>query len=58
MFVENDGTKYEHIHLIEKETDEYDAGWYFSDECEQLHGPFISFEGTLKVYENYIKNLG
>jgi hypothetical protein len=28
-------------------------GWYFSDECEQLHGPFGTFEETVDIYKRY-----
>ena len=57
MFIDNYGTKYLHIHLIEKETEEYMTGWYFSDEVDQLHGPFGTFEETIELHEKYVKEI-
>lgn len=33
-------------------------GYYFSDEAEQLHGPYPSLELTERKLEEYIKELG
>ena len=57
MFVDKNGNRYPYIFLFEKETEDYLAGWYFADECEQLHGPFSTFEETKELYENYMKDL-
>jgi hypothetical protein len=53
MYVDENGTRFEHIHLLEIESGGYLSGWYFSDEVNQLHGPFSTFEETLSLLCEY-----
>jgi hypothetical protein len=56
MVIDNDNIVHFHIYLIREETEEYLAGWYFSDEIDRLHGPFGTFEETKELYENYVNH--
>jgi hypothetical protein len=47
-----------HIVLISDPTDQYLAGWYFTDESWQMHGPFNTIEETRELLQKYIKELG
>ena len=57
MYIDKNGIKHEHIHLYMEEKNGWSAGWYFSDELEQLHGPFSKLEETLEIYNKYVKQL-
>jgi hypothetical protein len=43
----------DNIYLLEVADDGWCAGWYFSDETEELHGPFESLKEAL-VYQGTI----
>lgn len=47
-----------YIKCFMTETDGYLPGWYFSDESEQLHGPFGTKQETEDLCRNYIKQRG
>jgi len=41
------------IYCFLQQHGEYHPGWYFTDEAEQLHGPFETIEETCKISEEY-----
>lgn len=58
----NECNEYEHeglkapFCLLMKESKGYLPGWYFTDESEDLHGPFSSFEEVTKLQKLYNEN--
>lgn len=45
-------------HLNQDECIDYpDEGWYFSDECEQMNGPYQTEESAAAALDNYVKNV-
>jgi hypothetical protein len=32
-------------------------GYYFSDEAQELHGPFSTYEETIELLKNYAESL-
>ena len=57
-YKDKDDIIYPHIYLISDPTEDVtEIGWYFSDECEQLNGPFNTFMETKLLLENYCKCL-
>lgn len=57
-YVDRDGKKHEYIYLLEEDVNEYPKGWYFSDETEQLNGPFGTLEEAEKIFIAYCERLG
>ena len=53
------GLKYygQGIWLIGDGVEDYEAGWYFSDEAEQLHGPFATIEECRDLRRKYVATL-
>lgn len=49
------------IYLLQDETTfegvTYLAGWYFSDETEDLHGPFGTMLEAQTAFQDYLKTL-
>lgn len=54
MYVDENGIRFEHIHLIEIETGAYGPGWYYSDETGQLNGPYSTFREANAGLRSYI----
>lgn len=55
-YVDITGKVYHHIYLVDEPTENMkDVGWYFSDECAQMHGPFSTLAETEKVLKDYCK---
>jgi hypothetical protein len=52
-YTDKTGKKHEYIYCLVKEVDGLFAGWYFSDECQDLNGPFGTFEEVTKALEEY-----
>jgi hypothetical protein len=46
----------QHIYLVRNST-RYKTGWYFSDESQQLNGPFETIEECRKVFKAYCEEL-
>lgn len=46
---------YAPIQMLLEDNGEWSAGWYFSDECQQLHGPFSTIEEANQILNDYIK---
>lgn len=40
MYIDEQGHEYDGIFLISADNPVYRAGWYFSDECSNLNGPY------------------
>lgn len=36
---------------------DFKTGWYFSDECEQVHGPFLTEDDAETAYADHCANL-
>jgi len=54
MYVDEAGAKHHHIHLIKEERDGLLPGWYYSDETEDMNGPFETFEETRLLLDRYV----
>lgn len=45
------------IVLIKQETDGYVPGWYYTDECETLTGPFETLADSVNAYLMYFMGI-
>jgi hypothetical protein len=63
MYIDKSGVHYDNIVLLLRPTSEYQAGWYYSDEVDQLNGPYGTLEEAVldrdywNAYINQIKEL-
>lgn len=56
-YVDPEGNTHVHIHLIPEPIGDTLPGWYYSDECQILNGPYNTLAEAEAELDSYVKHL-